>query len=140
MTVTHRTFDAVRTAVQREPITFDFGIYGEETFTVVPDPSLGDCFELHDAPEPTPANTLESAKMLARFIRRMLDPDDRPRFDAALFRIPSTEMHVVIDCAEWIAEQVSGFPTRPPAASSAGRQRTGKPSRPKSAGRQPSKA
>lgn len=135
----HRTFDAVRLAAQREPITFDFGIYGEETFTVVPEPSIGDCFELHDAPEPTPENMLESAKLLAKFIRRMLAPEDRARFDAALYRIPSTQAHVIVEAAVWITEQVSGFPTVPPGGSSAGRRGTGKSSRPKQAGRQLSK-
>ena len=135
----HRTFGAVRLTAQREPITFDFGIYGEDTFTVVPEPSLGDCFDLDDAPEPTPANMLESAKLIARFIRRMLAAEDRGRFDEALRRIPSSEAHVVVECGVWIAEQVSGFPTRPPGGSPAGRQRTGKPSRPKPAGRPRSK-
>jgi len=123
--VAHRTFGAVRKSGTREPITFDFGLYGEETFTVVPEPSLGDCFDLDDAPEPTPANMLQSAKILARFIRRMLAAEDRPRFDAALYRIPSTEAHLIVECATYIAEQVSGFPTQPPAGSSSGRQRTG---------------
>lgn len=130
----HRSFGAVRRATQREAITFDFGLYGEETFTVIPDPSLGDCIELHDAPEPTPTNMLESARLLARFIRRMLSPDDRARFDAALFRIPSSELSIVVECASWIAEQVSGFPTRPPGVSSSGRHRTGTSSKPRPAG------
>ena len=131
----HRTFGAVRLAAEREPITFDFGIYGEETFTVVPEPSLGDCFDLYDAPEPTPENALEAARVLARFIERMLDPADRPRFQAALKRIPSSEAHVIIESATWIAEQVSGFPTVPPASSSGGRRRTGSSSKRKPAGR-----
>lgn len=135
----HRSFGAVRRATQREAITFDFGVYGEETFTVIPDPSLGDCIELHDAPEPTPTNMLETARLLARFIRRMLAPEDRARFDAALFRIPSTELAIVVKCASWIAEQVSGFPTQPPEVSSSGRPRTGANSRPKPAGRARSK-
>lgn len=130
----HRSFGAVRRAAEREPITFDFGRYGEETFAVVPDPSLGDTFELHDAPEPTPTNMLETSRILARFIRRMLSPEDRPRFDAALYRIPSTEVQIIIDCAAYITEQVSGFPTRPPTDSSAGRRRTGSSSKRKPAG------
>lgn len=134
MSTTHRSFGAVRRAAERKPITFDFGIYGEERFVVVPDPSLGDTFDLHDAPEPTPTNLLETSRILARFIRRMLRPEDRPRFDAALYRIPSTEVQIIIDCATFITEQVTGFPTQPPAGSSAGRPRTGSSSKPKSAG------
>lgn len=136
----HRTFGAVRQAAEREPITFDFGIYGEETFTVVPEPSLGDTFELHDAPEPTPTNMLESARAIARFIRRMLPVEDRARFDVALTRIPASELHVVIECGTWITEQVTGFPTRPPAGSSSGRRGTGSSSRAKSAGPRRSKS
>jgi len=132
--VLHRTFGAVRTAATREPITFDFGLYGEETFTVVPDPSLGDTFDLYDAPEPTPSNELEVVRVLARFIRRMLAPEDRPRFDAALYRIPSTEAHIIIDAATFITEQVIGFPTKPPTTSSRGRHPAGKTSRRPTAG------
>lgn len=121
----HRSFGAVRAAVTREPITFDFGLYGEESFTVVPDPTLGDTFDLYDAPEPTPENELESARLCARFIRRMLAPEDRARFDLALHRIPSAECVVIVDCCAWIAEQVTGFPTMPPSSSSSGRPRNG---------------
>jgi hypothetical protein len=135
----HRSFGAVRLAPPRDPITFDLGLYGEDRFTVVPEPSLGDCFDLYDAPEPTPTNMLESARILARFVRRMVDPADQPRFDAALRRIPSTEAHVIVEAATWIAEQVTGFPTTPPGGSSAGRQPTGNSSRRKSGGRPHSK-
>lgn len=131
----HRTFGAVRLAPPREPITFDFGLYGEERFTVVPEPSLGDCFDLHDAPEPTPTNMLESARILARFIRRMIAPEDQARYDQALHRIPSSECHVIVEAAAWIAEQVAGFPTTPSSGSPAGRQPTRNSSKPKSGGR-----
>ena len=130
----HRSFGAVRAGVEREPITFDFGLYDEETFTVVPDPSLGDTFDLADAPEPTPDNLLDTARVLARFIRRMLDPADRPRFDAALYRIPAPQMHVVVDCAAYIAEHVTTFPTEPPANSSRGRRTAGTSSKAKRGG------
>jgi len=135
----HRTFGAVRLSPEREPITFDFGLYGEEQFTVVPEPTLGDCFDLYDAPEPTPSNELEAARACARFIERMLRPEDRPRFRLALHRIPSTEAHVIIECAQYIAEAVSGFPTTPPDASSSGRPRTGTHSKSKPATRRPSR-
>lgn len=125
----HRTFGAVRAATQRDPITFDFGLYGEETFTVIPTPTLGDTFDLYDAPERTPENLLDSARILARFIRRMLAPEDRTRFDAALYRIPSDEMHLIVECAEWIAEQVTGFPQVPSTSSSGGRRPNGRSSK-----------
>lgn len=130
----HRSFGSVRAAVTREPITFDFGLYGEETFTVVPDPTLGDTFDLYDAPEPVSKNDLEAARTLARFVRRMLTLEDRARFDLALHRIPSSECHIIIDCATWIAEQVTGFPTEPPANSSRGRQPNGSASKARRAG------
>lgn len=118
----HRSFGTVRAAVEREPVTFDLA---GESFTVTPDPSLGDTFDLYDAPEPTPENELESVRVLARFVRRMLDPEDRSRFDAALYRIPSSHSYVIIEVAEWITEQVAGFPTVPPTTSSGGRRPAG---------------
>lgn len=130
----HRSFGAVRAAATREPVTFDFGLYGEETFTVVPDPTLGDTFDLYDAPEPASKNDLEAARTCARFIQRMLPPEERARFDLALHRIPSSECHIIIDCAAWIAEQVTTFPTVPPTISSRGRQRNGSTSRAKPGG------
>lgn len=135
----HRTFGTVRLSADREPITFDFGIYGEESFTVVPEPSIGDCFDLQDAPDPAPENALEVARACARFIERMIDPADKVRFREALHRIPAAESHVIVDCAVWIAEAVSGFPTSPPNGSSSGRRRTGSSSRPSTASRTRSK-
>lgn len=125
----HRSFGAVRAAVTKEPVTFDFGLYGEESFTVVPDPTLGDTFDLYDVPEPLATNDLEAARACARFIRRMLPPEDRPRFDLALHRIPSSECGIIVECCAWIAEQVTTFPTEPPRSSSSGRQRNGQSSR-----------
>ena len=130
----HRTFGAVRTAATKEPITFDFGIYGEETFTIIPEPTLGDTFDLFDAPEPIPENEAVAIRVLARFIRRMLAPDDRARFDQALYRIPITESHIIMDVATYITENATGFPTMPPTTSSSGRLPAGKRSRPRTVG------
>lgn len=126
----HRSFGAARVGADREPITFDFGLYGEETFTIVPSPSLGDTLDLYEAPEPTPENELESVRVLVRFIRRLLKPEDVGRFNAALHRLPADQAHVVVDLGAWIAEQVSGFPTQPADTSSSGRQATGENSKP----------
>lgn len=132
----HRTFGAARIgSPQREPITLDFGLYGEDRFTVVPEPSLGDCFELYDAPDSTPGNDLEVARYWARFLRTMIAPDERPRFDEVLRRIPATQASVIIEAGVWVTEQVTGFPTAPPEGSSSGRRTTGTSSRPKPAGR-----
>lgn len=131
----HQSFGTVRAGVEREPITFDFGLFGEETFTVVPDPSLGDVLDLLDAPEPTPTNETQTLAVLTRFIRRLLPVEDRPRFNQALYRIPITEAPaIVIDCAAWIATQVTGFPTVPPTTFSRGRPPSGASSKPKRAG------
>ena len=121
----HRSFGTVRAGVEREPITFDFGLYGEDTFTVLPEPSLGDTFDLADAPEPNAENMLEAARAIAKFLRKMIKPDDRHRFDQALYRIPATQCHVIVEAGMYVAEQVSGFPTEPPTNSSDGRQSTG---------------
>lgn len=125
----HRSFGTVRAGVEREPITFDFGLYGEESFTVIPEPTLGDTFDLADAPEPNPTNMLDASRAMARFIRRLLAPEDRQRFDLALYRIPASQAHVIVEAGTWIAEQVSGFPTMPPASSSGGRRTGGTTSR-----------
>lgn len=111
----HRSFGTTRAPVEREPITFDFGLYSEERFTVVPDPSLGDTYDLHDAPDVVPGTEIECSRMLASFIRRMLAPEDRERFNQTLYRIPVTQSHIIIECAEYIAEHVTTFPTVPPA-------------------------
>lgn len=135
----HQSFGTVRAGIEREPITFDFGIWGDERFTVVPEPSLGDTIDLYDAPEPTPENMVESARLLARFIKRLLVPEDRARFDEALKRIPASQSHVIVEAALWITEQVTAFPTVPPASSSGGRPTAGTSSRKRPAGTGPSR-
>lgn len=128
----HRSFGTKVLGTARDPITFDFGLYSEERFTIVPTPSLGDTLDLYEAPEPTPENELETVRVLVRFIRRMLDPADVERFNTALRRIPADQAHVIIDAAAWIAKQVShGFPTEPAPTSSSGRQARGRSSKQK---------
>ena len=117
----HQSFGAVRLVDPAEPLTFDFGMFSEERLTVVPEPSLGDTFDLADCPEPTtPATELEASRMCARFIRRMLIPEDRPRFDQALYRIPASHVSLVIDAARWITQEVLNRPFGPAASSSDG--------------------
>lgn len=135
----HRSFGSARASLTREPITFDFGVYGEESFTVLPEPSLADTFEVAEQPEVTPENLLDVTRVLARFISRMLVPEDRVRFAEALRRIPASDAGIIILAAEYITEQVTGFPTKPPANSSAGRQPVGTNSKRTSGGRTHSK-
>lgn len=128
----HRSFSAARTDEQLDPITFDFGALGEEAFTVRRAPSLGDVLDLYDAPEPAPENELQSVRVLVNFLRRMLEPEDVDRFNAALRRMPAdSALPVVLEAASWVAEQVSGFPSPPAVNSSGGRRESGKPSRPR---------
>lgn len=126
----HRNFDAGRRAAdpERDPVTFALG---GDTFTVVPDPSLGDTLDLADAPDLPERQLdleqvvpLELVRALKRFIRAMLDPDDRDRFDLALFRVPARDGYVFVEIASYITEHVTGFPTEPPANSSGGRTST----------------
>lgn len=107
----HQSFGTVRLVAEPDPITFDFGMFSEHTFTVVPEPTLGDTFDLYDAPEPdTPGNELEASRVCAQFIRRMLIPDDRGRFDQALYRIPTSHVGLIIDAARWITQEVINRP------------------------------
>lgn len=133
----HRSFDAARRAYQRDvdPITFD---YGGDTFTVIPDPTLGDTFDLMDTPEPTPENEAQAVRTLVRFVRRLLPAEDRSRFDQAHYRIPSSEGAVIIDLASWITEQVTTRPPVPPTISSRGRRTTGRSSKKRAASTGPS--
>jgi hypothetical protein len=122
------------------PLEFEFGPWGE-VFACMPAPSFGDVRDLHDAPEPAPANMLESAEICARFIRRMLVEDDKPRWDRTLYKIEARQCAAaIVDAAAWIAQQVSGFPTVPPASSTGGRQPTGTSSKTGSARSPRSKA
>lgn len=122
----HQSFGTVRNAeVEREPISFDFGMFSEESFTVIPDPSLGDTLDLYDAPEPSPDSDLASVAVLVRFIRRMIAPADKARFDQALYRIPSSHGFLIVDAAAWIVEQITPFDLPPAGNSSGGRQHTG---------------
>lgn len=137
----HFDFDAARRAyeVDVDPVTFS---YGGDTFTVLPDPTLGDTFDLADAPDldgdfdPLNATHLKLVTVLAKFIRRMLPPEDRERFDRAHYRIPSTQAVIIIEIAQTIvSEVIAKRPTQPPGSSSSGRLSTGPGSKKRSATR-----
>ena len=126
-----RDFDAARRSytVDVDPVVFRLG--GEE-FLCMPTPSLGDVFDLVDCPDIAPedfdperSGDVALVRTLSSFIRRMLDPEDRNRFDDVLHRIPSNQGGVIIACAGWIAEQVTAHPSEPPENSSSGRRTTG---------------
>lgn len=122
----HRDFDASRRAydVERDPVTFTLG---GELFTVNLEPSLGDTFDLYDAPEirvdesgeiiydNSNAQDIQLVRILSRFLERSLPLEERPRFQQALYRIPATQGHVILEAAVYIVEQITAFPSEPPA-------------------------
>lgn len=128
----HRDFDAARRAydtVTPDPVSFTLA--GEE-FTCLLDPTIGDTFEMIDAPDITPedydpTNPAHPRLMMkiARYVQRMLPVEERPRFDAALYRIPVTHLAVILDVANFITEEVVDRPTGPPASFSSGRPESG---------------
>lgn len=141
----YRDFDASRRAYQvdRDPVRFSLG--GEE-FEVLLDPSLGDTFDLYDAPEvrfnddgtvafdEANGGDLVLVRTLTRFLERSLPLEQRPTFQRALYRVPARQGHVIIEAALWIVEQVTAFPTEPPGNSLPGRPARGAHSKKKSAG------
>lgn len=131
----HQSFGTVRIGAERQSISFDFGLYGEDRLTVKPEPSLADTFDLSDAPEFDPDNALASTRFFAEFIRKMLVPEDLPRYNEALRRIPASQAHVIFDAAAWITEQLVPFVSAPSRTSSGGRRGTGTSSKRKPARR-----
>lgn len=145
----HRDFDASRRAyqVERDPVSFTLG--GEQ-FEVLLDPSLGDTFDLYDAPEvrlgehgevlydPTNGDDIQLVRVLSRFLERSLPLEQRPTFQRALYRIPARESGVIIEAAVWVVEQVTAHPSEPPANSSSGRHTNGPASNTSSDGSSPS--
>jgi len=132
----HRDFALAKARTLQEQITFTFG---GESFTVAERPSLGDTFDLMEVPDPTPTNMAQAAFQLAQFIRRMLIPDDRERWEKVLHEIPQTQVVDVIELGTWLAEEVTGRPFSQPATSSGGPRRTGQSSKRSTAGRTASK-
>jgi hypothetical protein len=129
----HQSFGTVRLGAERESITFDFGLYGEQRLTVKPEPTLADVFDLADAPEFDPDNALQTARFFADFIRKMLVPDDIEAYNDALRRIPASQSHIIYDAASWITRQLVPFVSAPPARSSGGRRTGGTSSKRKPA-------
>jgi len=127
--------DAARRAYdrEREPLGFRFMAHD---YIVMREPSLGDTFDVLDTPEHTVGeNDAEVARVLARFIRYMIPVEQRSMWDDDLRMMPVGQAAALVELAAWITEQVTaGFPTSPPANSSAGRAPTGRTSRRRTAG------
>ena len=116
-------FAAVRSLTLGERIAVAIA---DETFTVAMEPSLGDTFGLMDAPEPTPENEAQAVRALARFLERMIVPEERERFRALLYRLPRGQgSALLMEVAVRLVERVTGFPSEPSSSSAAGRRATG---------------
>lgn len=97
-------FDALRAEYDRErsdPIAFRLG--GED-FACLDEPMFGDIVELYEAPE---VDVNEQAAILAirTFIKRLLTPEDRDRFDKVLYSLPGSHASILIKIAEYLSEQ-----------------------------------
>jgi hypothetical protein len=114
-------FDAARRAYaqargEQEFDPVQFALCGE-VFTALREPMWGDVLQLWDAPE---IDQDEARAILAmqKFIRAMITPDDRPRFDAAMFRLPHSEAaFAMMEVAAYITRHMTGFPSMPPDSS-----------------------
>jgi hypothetical protein len=119
-------FTSVRSRALEEPIEFDFD---DETFHCNLRPSLGDTFDLMDVPDPTPDTLAECAYQLAKFIKRMLVPEDRDRWERKLHTISQADAGAIIEIGTWLVEQVTGRPFVLSTSSSGGQPRNGKTSK-----------
>lgn len=128
----YRAFVVARANALGEELGFEFA---GESFRCRPSPTLGDTFDLMDAPEPAPETLAQAARAIARFVRRLLaDDTERARWDDLLRRTGNEGLPALIDLGTWLAEQVAAIPPKPPASSRGGRRPTGKSSKRATAG------
>lgn len=122
----------------REHITFT--LEGER-FTALLEPTFGDVLDLAYAPDipENPTKDHGAVIALAVFIELMLPDEDRPRWRAALRRIPGSDAAAIVELGVWLTEQVTGNPTTPPVHSLRGRSSTGGRAKRTTAGRTRSK-
>lgn len=112
-------FDAARRvhAEERgeiEPVQFK--LCGE-IFTALQEPMFGDVLTLWDAPELSD-NEAAATLALNKFIRGMIDPSDRARYDMALMGLPVSQAGLtLLNIGAYIAQHMTGFPTMPPGLS-----------------------
>jgi hypothetical protein len=128
--VPHRDFDAARAERERkiDPVTFTLG--GED-FTCVLAPSVGDAFDLADAPEPE-TSLIGSVRAIVAFVDKILVPDDRERFTTLIRKVDTPHGPInsydLVELGTWLGEEYAGRPTEPSTEPSGGRERTGEPS------------
>jgi hypothetical protein len=131
-------FTAVQSRVLGERITVAIA---DEVFAVATEPSLGDTFDLMDAPEPTPENEAQAVRALSRFLERVIVPEERARYQALLYRLPRGQGSAILTAtAVELVERLTGFPSAPLASSSGTRRATGSRTKPATAGAKGSKA
>lgn len=121
----HQDYDALRAELRRDvnddPLTFT--LFGH-LYTCAPAPSLGDSFDLMDAPEPM-NDEPEAVRALCRFIRRMLIEPDKIHWDQATYKLDGRDGPLIIAIGVDLTEQYANRPTEPPSGSSDGRPGTG---------------
>jgi hypothetical protein len=117
--VPHFDFEPARRSYQsdREPVTF--ALCGE-TFTVLPEPSLGDLFDLRKGPdvdlelkaydEANPQH-LALTELLKNYIGRCIPLEDRPRWEALQYRLRLSEGGLIWSIAQTLLTVGIGFPT-----------------------------
>lgn len=129
----HRDFDAMRREfdVERDPITFTFM---ERQWTISPNPTLGDTFELGDAPQVVlekikDEELLAVVQVLVDFIGRMMSTaEQKQAWTALTYEIPATYGQIIIDIAGYITAEVTGVPFELREDSSSGQESTGQSS------------
>jgi hypothetical protein len=107
-------------------------VMGGETFTLLPTVPISTAFDLTDAPEPQPGDTMEAdaIRALCTFIRLALIDDDQPRWDALLARREDAiDGADILEYGVLIAAVYAPVPTVPSSDSSGGRRPSGAPSR-----------
>lgn len=116
----HKDYDAVAASIQRrqEPLTFTFC---GTLFTTAPTPTLGDTFDLLDAPEieiGDLSNESRNCRVLASFIRSMLvDEAEKEKWDKVLYTARLELLPVLMLITNDLVEQYSARPTSPPVES-----------------------
>lgn len=110
-------YDAARAEFARvvsDPFSFTLG--GED-FTVLEEPMFGDLFELYEAPPPD-VNEDAAVFALMKFVKRLLHPNDRTRFEKALYLIPQSHVGVLMKLGTDLSEHFTAPFLNPPHASS----------------------
>lgn len=125
--------DAARASYERQIEPFTITLFGEP-YHVLDEPTMGDMFEMakvqRDIADVASFNhedplCVAITEGLKDDIKRMLAPEDRNRWDQAMYRLPQSQGGIIWTAAIVIVERMTGFPTDPPEDSPSGRDSTG---------------